>query len=127
MFKDDLEKAVRAHTKNPEFFLVVTPRADSAVTAYTAAHLGIGSRGRPLPLTLVGSGEEKGLKPELDIWWLDLRFDAQSPLRGELEVRNDLLFELYRDQMNVMKFRLPGGEEKTVVFVPGEERYRLKL
>ena len=126
-FRDDLEAAVRGHSRDPRFTLVVTQHADSLVSAYAAAHLGMRARGRALTLAMVGSGEEKGIQPELDIWWIDFRFDAAVPIGRELEVRNELLFDRYRDQTNIMKFRLPDGAEKTVIFVPGEGTYVLKF
>lgn len=125
-FHDDLQQALRAFSRQPALQLEVSPRADSVLTAYAAQHLVLRSGGRPLRLSLAGSGEEKGLKPELDIWWIDFRFDADRPLRG-LDVTNELLFDQFRDQNNIMKFRLPDGDEKTVVFVPGEGTYRLKF
>lgn len=126
LFREDLEEAVQAHARRADFRLVVTPRADSAVTSYAAAHLVLRSGGRALAVELVGSGEEKGIKPELDVWWLDLRFAAALPIR-DLEVTHELLFERFRDQANIVRFRLPNGREKTVVFVPGEGTYRLEL
>lgn len=126
LFREDLEEAVRAHAGAADFRLAVTPRADSVVTSYAAKHLVLRSGGRALPVELVGSGEEKGIKPELDVWWLDLRYTAATSI-ARLEVTNELLFERFRDQANIVKFRLPSGREKTVVFVPGEGTYRLDV
>jgi hypothetical protein len=126
LFRRDFEQALRAHAGQADFRLVVNPRADSVVTSYVTRHLVLQSSGRPLSVTLVGSGEEPGLKPELDIWWVDFRYDAAAPI-GRLEITNELLFERFRDQQNIMKIHLPNGAEKTVTFVPGEATYRLEL
>lgn len=126
LFRRDFEQAVRAHAEQADFRLAVNARADSAVTSYIRARLVLRSDARVLPVTLLGSGEEKGLKPELDIWWLDLRYDAAAPMR-DLEITNELLFERFRDQANSLRILRPDGSEQTVTFVRGEGTYRLAL
>ena len=125
LFHDDLEHALREHSKRATFKLAVTPQSDSIVLAYITARLSLTADKKQLSPTLLGSGEEKGQEPALDVWYFDLRFDAPRDIK-QLDIRNELLFELFRDQRNIIKVLLPTKKERTIFFVPGDGSYRLK-
>jgi hypothetical protein len=125
LFHDDFTSALRTHSKRPDFTLAVSPASDSVVMAYIAEKLALQSGGRALKPSLTGSGEEKGIQPELDVWYFDLRYESPSAIT-RVDIRNELLFEQFRDQRNIIKVLLPTRKERTVFFVPGDGVYRLR-
>lgn len=118
VFKNDLESAIGNR-------LDTTSRTDSLVSNYLRRHLTVSANGAALPLRLLGSGEEKGMKPELDTWHYDVQFNASSKFSA-VTVQYDVFFELFHDQRNILKVRLPDGDVKTIFFVPDETRFQLK-
>ena len=124
-FRDDLTHALKEHARRADFLLAATAQSDSVLMEYVQSKLRLRDRGQALIGTMTGSGEEKGVKPELDIWFVDLRFEGKRPVK-ELEIRNELLFELFPDQRNIIKALLPNKRERTIFFLPGESSYKLK-
>lgn len=125
MFHDDLQEALRKHAAAPALQLAAGQRTDSIFMDYLHAHFQLVANGTPLRATLVASGEEDGMRPELDIWWVDIAFVAPADMR-QMTIRNDMMFELFRDQNHVIRVQLPGGREKSLFLVNGDSDYTLR-
>lgn len=124
LYRNDLQTALRAALKQPAYELAASARGDSIALAYLDTHLELRAGPDRLACALLGSGEEAGQRRELDQWYYDLRCEAAAPIRS-LAIRNEILFDLFRDQRNIVKAKLPTGAVRTVFFVPDENRYDL--
>ncbi|MEQ9568869.1 MAG: hypothetical protein RLN75_01660 [Longimicrobiales bacterium] len=118
-FEDDLERALGSLVDATALELAPGPEADALVLRYLDGHLRLeDAGGRRLAPELVASGRD-----ELDrepVWWVVVQYRAETPVQ-ELRVRNTLLFEVFGDQRNVMKFvRFPEERPQTFYFAPGE-------
>ena len=125
MFHDDLQDALRKHASEPALQLAAGARTDSIFMDYFQAHFQLTANDARMAATLVASGEEDGMRPELDIWWVDVAFVATADM-DQVVIRNDMMFELFRDQNHVMRVQLPGGREKSLFLVNGDSDYTLK-
>lgn len=126
LFRDDLERALGPLVGASALALTPGPEADALVLRYVAAHLRVADAGGgPLEPELIASGQD-----ELDrepVWWVVVQYRATAPI-SELRVSNTLLFELFDDQRNIMKFvRFPDRREKTFYFAPGESEHVVRL
>lgn len=121
VFRDDAEIALRGFTGRAEFKLTLEARADSLFGAYVAKHLVLRSDGSPISLRVTASGAEHDPSSQ-DVVWYVLEGEAPRPI-DRLGVLNGLMFELYRDQQNLMQvLRLPANERKTLYFVSTDPR-----
>ncbi len=131
MFTNDLEKALGPLVNADAMTLDAGPEADALVLRYIREHLVIEVPGATadapavtLDPKLLESGED-----ELDrepVWWVIVEYRAPRDV-GEIHVRNTLLFELFKDQRNIMKFvRFPEQKQKTFYFARGEEHAVVK-
>lgn len=124
-FQDDLERALGPMVGATALDLRPGPEADALVLRYLRTRLEIVADGSPLQAELVQSGQD-----ELDrepVWWVVVQFRAKGAPE-ELRVRNTLLFEVFGDQRNIMKFvRFPDQRQKTFYFAPGEEEHRVRF
>jgi len=78
--------------------------SDAAALAYLRSALVLSDRdGRVLPLAWCG------LRRDGDLLWLCLRAPAPRGMAG-LQVRARLLFDLYRDQINIVQARYDGRQ-----------------
>ena len=65
--------------------------------------------------------------PNLEPGWYTLQFDAPGPVTA-FRVRNTLLFELFDDQRNAVKFvHFPDEAQKTYSFAVGEEEFEVRF
>lgn len=76
-----------------------------------------GPDGRPVPL------QWKQAKRTEDLLWLTLRGTAPAGVRGG-SIRNELIFNLHADQVNIVKASY-GGTERTLLFTRGAGAKRL--
>jgi hypothetical protein len=117
-FKHELEQALGPLVGADMVTLTRGAEADALVLRYLRDHLRLEQDGILLEAMILDSGED-----ELDrhpTWWVVVRYQAEAPIE-RLTVRNTLLFELFDDQRNVMKFvRFPEGAQETVYFTAGE-------
>ena len=117
-FKDDLERALGPMVGATVLDLEPGPESDALVMRYLREHLRIDVGGTVLEPELLQSGQD-----ELDrepVWWVIVQFPSPTPL-DTFRVRNTLLFELFGDQRNIIKFmRFPDERQKTFYFAPGE-------
>lgn len=124
-FKDDLERALGPFVGADALSLAPGPEADALVLRYLRERLVIRVDGAALEPELAASGED-----ELDrepVWWVLVQYRAASPVL-DFTVRNVLLFELFDDQRNVMKFvHFPDETPRTFYFAPGEDEHRVRF
>lgn len=121
VFRDDAEIALRQFSGRPEFTLTGEARADSLFAAYASRRLQLRSGGDTLRFRVTASGSEQDGDAQEVIWYI-LESEAPRPI-GRLGVLNGLMFELYRDQQNLMQvLRQPQGERKTLYFVSSDPR-----
>lgn len=76
-----------------------------------------GSDGRPVSLRL------QGVRRQGDVFWITLRGSAPAGLEGG-SIRNALLFDLFDDQVNIVKVNR-GRSERSLLFVPGDGPKRI--
>jgi hypothetical protein len=117
-FKDDLARALGPMVGATVLDLEPGPEADALVMRYLGQHLLVEVGGSALVPELLQSGQD-----ELDrepVWWVIVQFPSHAPLEA-FRVRNTLLFEMFGDQRNIMKFvHFPDQRQKTFYFAPGE-------
>jgi hypothetical protein len=122
-FKDDLEAALGRRLGVSVLAMADTPEVRRVFLAYLAEHLEVAADSAPLKAVLLASGED--VLDREPVWWCALEYRADAPV-GELTMRNTLLFELFDDQRNVVKFiHLPDETQQTFAFARGEEEFRV--
>jgi hypothetical protein len=125
LFKDDLEEAIRRHAGVPDLVLQANPAVDGLFMTYFAENFSLTVTETSVPGRIIASGED--LLDREPVWWYALQFDSPSPLT-RFRVRNTLLFELFDDQRNVVKFvHFPDETQKTVSFGEGEEELEIRF
>jgi hypothetical protein len=125
LFKDDLEAALRLHGGDPALTLQVDPATDGRFMAYFEESFSIFVGEERIGGRIIASGED--LLDREPVWWYTLQFDAPGPVTA-FRVRNTLLFELFDDQRNVVKFvHFPDEAQKTYSFAVGEEEFEVRF
>jgi len=101
-FADDLEIAVQRHAGDSTFRFESGPsaRADSLMFAYLTTRIVLEADNLRLTAQLVGSGTEADESGEAVRWYV-LSFTAAAP-PASLRMRHRVLFEVYRDQQNLV-------------------------
>jgi hypothetical protein len=132
MFKSDLERALGQMFGADAFTLMPGDEADMLVMRYVRENLTMeaaGPVGRAggrngavlLEPKLVQSGED--MLDREPVWWVVVQFEAEGAI-ASLRVRNTLLFEVFDDQRNIMKFvRFPDRSQKTFYFDEDEAEH----
>jgi hypothetical protein len=125
LFHDDLQQALRRFSGDSTLRLTADHRADSLFGAYAARALRLEADGRPVPLTVSGSGTEQDQAAQEVVWYvLEGGLERSA---SQLMVLNGVLFELFRDQQNIVQLlRLPEDRRRTLYFTaqdPGEQRF----
>lgn len=122
MFRDDLEHALARFHHTDSATIANHPRLDSLVGPYLAKALVLSAPGASGATKLAGRVLQVGRDRDADNWemtWVLLRYPLAAPVR-ELEVRNDIMFELFPNQQNLVQaLVLPGGERQALYFAPG--------
>lgn len=124
LFREDFLKGLRAYTKQPKLQLKAGQAGDSIFLAYARNRLVLTANGVTLTPEIRGSGEGDARLPELRTWHYEIAFTAKSPITT-LRIKNALLFEMFKDQRNMMKVRGRDGKTKSIILVPGEDHYDL--
>ncbi len=121
LFKDDLEKALQLYATQPTFRITAEARADSLFSGYFARHVILEADGKRLSLKVSASGTEKDPSSQEVVWYV---LEGESPSSfTQLGMLNGLLFEMFRDQQNLIQLlREPGGVRKTLYFVGTDPR-----
>jgi hypothetical protein len=119
LFKDDLGAALGREVGVTVLALTASPQVDEVFLRYLGRHLTFEVEGTLLEPAVVTRGEE--LLDREPVWWYALRYQAAGPVT-RLRVKNTLLFDLFEDQRNVMKFvHFPDETQRTYGFARGEE------
>ncbi len=125
LFKDDLEAALRRHAGAPDLTLAANPATDGLFMSYLSERFSIAVEGEEIPGRILVSGED--LLDREPVWWYTVQFDAPAAV-GTFRVRNTLLFELFDDQRNVVKFvHFPDEAQRTYSFATGEEEFEIRF
>lgn len=121
LFKDDLETALRQYAKRPDLALTDEDRADSLFQAYWVRNMKLEANGLAVALRVTSSGAETDPAAQEVIWYV---LEGAAPARvGRLTLLNGLMFELFRDQQNIMQLlRLPGETRRTLYFAATDPR-----
>lgn len=124
-FKDDLESALRLNGAAADFVLSEDLVTDSVFMAYFGERYVVWVDGERLSPTLIARGED-----ELDrepIWWYAVQYETPGAV-PVFRVRNTLLFDLYDDQRNIMKFvHFPDETQRTYSFGEGDEEFEVRF
>lgn len=132
MFKDDLERALGPMVGADAFTLRPGAEADALVMRYLRDHLTIetltgdaddpaSAAATPLEPTLLQSGED--MLDREAVWWVVVQYQATAAV-DSLRVTNTLLFDVFDDQRNIMKFvRFPDERQKTFYFDDDETEH----
>ena len=125
MFKDDLEAALAAHSGVDSLALEPSAVHDSLFLAYFGKAFGLRFDGVEVSGVIESSGEDlESGDGDLRIWWYQLRFDGAEGVRG-IEVRNELLYESFRDQRNIVRvLHAPTETRKTLYFAAPDTGWR---
>lgn len=132
MFRDDLEHALARFHGTDSATIARHPRLDSLVAPYLAKTLVLtvpgGSAGGRLtlegPVVQVGRERDEG---NWEMTWVLLRLPLAAPVQ-HLEVRNDIMFELFPNQQNLVQVLvLPGGARQALYFAPGSGPQSLEV
>jgi hypothetical protein len=117
VFQDDFGRAVLglgAAATAPAASAV----SDSAATAYVLAHFAIATPdGRALPLRWCG------VRRTGDLVWVCLEAAWSGAMDG-MRVHDRMLFELYRDQINIVQ-AIDGGSRASLLFTSGDGPKRI--
>jgi len=124
-FKDDLESALRLNGAGPDFVLADDPTTDAAFMEYFKERYVVWVGGVRISPTMLAKGED-----ELDrepIWWDAVQHEAPEVVEV-FQVRNTLLFELFDDQRNIVKFvHFPEETQRTFSFGEGDEEFEIRF
>ena len=124
-FKDDLERALGPMLRVDAVALTPGPEADALVLRYLRERFVVRVGDAVLMPEVLASGED--LLDREPVWWVTLRWTARAPVTA-LTVRNTLLFELYDDQRNVVKFvHFPEQTPRTFYFADGEDEHAVRF
>ena len=116
MFADDFENALKAHSKSPVD--ISNPR-DSALLNkitfdYLAKHLQLKVNGRPVTLQFIG------LEKENEAVWCYLQVNNVAGVT-RLDVNNNLLYEMFKDQISIMHVSVKGNRKSTRLMYPDSQ------
>ncbi len=119
-FADDLEKGLRAFSRNVAFSLAADRSADSVMAAYFNASVRVDADGRRLRATMLQSSRE--MDPAgggVQIYLLELRAGVQPKT---VTVRNALLFDQFPSEQNlVVVLALPGERRRSLYFAAAND------
>lgn len=125
MFKSDLETALGPMVHADAFTLQPGSEADALVMHYVRDHLHIRADGRALDPELLESGQD--MLDREPVWWIMVQYEAAAPV-DSLAVTNTLLFDVFDDQRNIMKFvRFPDQQQKTFYFDRDESEHMVRF
>lgn len=126
MFKDDLEHGLARFHHTDSATVANSSRLDSLVAPYLAKTFSLAADGKALTgqVTQVGVENDEAGWPMV---WVLLEYRAPSPVK-RLAVKNEILFELFDNQQNLVHLlALPSGERRTMYFVAGSGEQVLGL
>jgi hypothetical protein len=115
-FQDDLETALARFDGRESVAMAATPGLDSLYLSYVSSRLEVVADGSPLSPAIVASGvDEESGAGDTRVWWALLEYEAASGIR-ELGVRATLLYEIFRDQRNVIRVLHPATDARRTFY-----------
>jgi hypothetical protein len=119
VFTDDLEKALSAENGNRRFTLSDNDQNSPFVEKYLRKYFTVSdARQQVQPFQFLGKEQEA------DATWMYLEVPVPGGLPG-WTLQNNVLMELFSDQMNMLNLKLPGGK-KTILFKKGQSLHPLQ-
>ena len=126
IFIDDLEKGLEMGGA-PDSMFIGTPFEDPDgnlwIEGYLRRHLSVRMDGRQVPFDWVG----KELSEDLQAVWVYLEGYWPGDSFEELDVRYDLLMEVYDDQKNMLHIRVDKDEKTTLLFSKRKNQHRYEI
>jgi hypothetical protein len=120
LFADDLERTLRQRTGDAALRLD-SPAADSAFARYFAERVTLTADGARLTGRLSAAGQERDAGGYAMRWYV-VELQAPRPV-ARLGVRNALLFDVFRDQQNIVAaLRTAGDRRSTLFFAAGDTK-----
>lgn len=118
LFKDDLEAGLMKFYTLPKLDLGTHKGADSLFSGYLAERMWVEADGVRLQGAVQASGVEADEQGQPMMWFV-VEYTAPAPPR-KLGVRNDLLFEVFPSQQNIVNLlHASDGRRYSFYFVPG--------
>lgn len=116
-YQEQLERALGPMADADAVSLTPGAAAVSLVLRYLRDRLVLIAHGDTLDPILLRSGQEP-MEHHVS-WWVVLHYEALAPI-DSLHVTNTLLFDVYDDQRNIVRFvRFPDESRETVTFEAG--------
>ncbi len=121
VFRDDLQAALRQFSGKADLTLTDVAHQDSLFGAYAAVHLTLRADGERLTSGSRSPAPRHDPTSQETLWYV-LEAEAPRPIT-RLGVLNGLMFELYRDQQNLVQvLRLPQDARQTLYFAATDPR-----
>ncbi len=113
LFTDDLEKALAAENNDRPVRITNNDQNNAVVEKYMRKHFVLtDSRRQPKPWKYIGK------ENEADATWIYLEIPQEGSLSG-FSLRNDLLMDTFRDQVNIVNIRI-NSDKKTLLYKKGK-------
>lgn len=120
-FRDDLQAGLMKFHKLQKLDLATSKDADSLFAGYLAGRVWVEADGVRLKGAVTASGVETDEQGQ-PIMWFVVEYAAASPPK-QLGLRNDLLFEAFPSQQNIVNvLNTSDGKRYSFYFVPGNGR-----
>jgi hypothetical protein len=121
LFKDDLQLGLRKFHKLPQLDLGTSKDTDSLFSGYLAERVWVEADGVRLRGTVQASGVEADEQGQPMIWFV-VEYAVGAPPR-KLGIRNDLLFEMFPSQQNIVNLLHVATDRRySLYFVPGSTK-----
>ena len=121
LFKDDLQAGLAKFHHLPKLDLGTSKDTDSLFSAYLAERVWVEADGVRLTGTVQASGVEADEQGQPMIWFV-VEYAVAAPPK-KLGIRNDLLFEMFPSQQNIVNLLNVGDDKRySLYFVPGSTR-----
>jgi hypothetical protein len=120
-FRDDLQAGLMKFHKLPTLDLATSRDADSLFAGYLAERVWVEADGTRLRGAVTASGVETDEQGQ-PVMWFVVEYAAASPPK-QLGLRNDLLFETFPSQQNIVNLlNAADGKRYAFYFVPGNPK-----
>ncbi len=120
-FKDDLEAGLAKFYRVQKLQLAAGQEADSLFSGYLAERMWVEADGVRLTGTVRASGVEADEQGQPMIWFI-VEYAVGAPPR-KLGIRNDLLFEMFPSQQNIVNLlHVATDRRHSLYFVPGSTK-----
>jgi hypothetical protein len=118
VFTDDLEIALSKENGNKRFVISDGDRNDETIKRYLIRRFEVRDAKRQ-----VKNLKYLGKEQEADATWIYIEVEGITDSRG-LSLRNDMLMEIFDDQVNMVSFKSEFGK-KTYLFKKGSSQHTL--